>query len=34
MMTMTAMDHFINTEKKYLVTKDTFLVLFIYISGI
>ena len=31
MMTMTAMDHFIKTEKKYIATKDTFLVLFIYI---
>lgn len=31
MMTMTAMDHFIKTEKKYLATKETFLVFFIYI---
>ena len=30
---ITAIDHFIKTEKKYLATKETFLVFFIYIFG-
>ena len=34
MMTKATIDHFIKTEIKYLVTNDTFLVLFIYIFGI
>ncbi len=33
MMMITAMDHLIKTEKKYLDTKNTFLVLLIYIFG-
>ena len=33
MMMIIAMDHFIKTEKKYLDTKNTFLVLLTYIFG-
>ena len=32
--TIATIDHFMKTEKKYLATKDTFLIFFIYIFGI